>query len=196
MEHTAPYAASVLKLLRGSISEDTDAKDWEQLLTYEKQIREYLDKIGITLHLDKTDCYAFLKQSDPGEDSDLPALPRLTRRTMIRKNETLLLILLREALLEIEEQNAAVSPVLRRESIYEMMNPYLPETTDEVERRKDIDRIIAKIMDLGFLKDLKNDHFKIERIIKARVNLEELEIIKNKFSKGAPDDGTVFSDDD
>jgi hypothetical protein len=196
MEHLEPYAAPILKLLRGSISEDTDTREWERLLVYEKQIRDYLRKIGLTLHLDKVDCYAFLKQSEHEDESENPVLPRLTRKRMISKRETLLLVLLRESLLDIEEKNAASAPILRRDEIHEKLSPFFPVTLDEVERKKDFDRIIGRIVDLGFLKDMKNEHFKIERIIKARVSLDELDVIKNKFSQGASDDGTILPDVD
>lgn len=192
------YAESVLKLLKGSISEDHDNKTWDNLITYEKSIRSYLGKIGLDLYLDKIDGYAFLRQTRDDEnegEEDVLNLPKLTVRRSLNRKETLLVVLLREALLDWEENHPEDPPILKRSSIHERLNPYFPETGNEVERIKELDRIIARVVDYGFIRDLRNDHFKIERIIKAKLPMEDLKIIKEKLESGGEDE-PILSDSD
>lgn len=190
-----PFAGPVLKLLKGSLDMESDSKFWDILLVYEKPIRTYLGKIGLELHLDKTDGYAFLRQTSDENDSTEEeegnsggiSLPKLTVRRALNRKETILILLLREALQDWEEKNPELSPLVRRTFIYEMLDPFFPETGNQVDRYKEFDRLIAKMLDYGFLRDMKEDHFKIMSIIKAKLPVDELQELRNILSKGAVD---------
>ena len=82
-EPLLPYAAVILKLLRGVVYADDNS--WETLLTYQQAVRQYVAGIGLVLHVDETDGYAYLTHPEAGDDeatSDTGAapLPRRVRR--------------------------------------------------------------------------------------------------------------------
>ena len=65
-EPLLPYAAVIIKLLRGVVY--FDDKEWDTLLSYEKAIQRHMAGIGLRLHVDETDGYAYLSQ--PVDDEE------------------------------------------------------------------------------------------------------------------------------
>ncbi|EMJ93483.1 DUF4194 domain-containing protein [Leptospira alstonii] len=194
MDKLIDCASSVLKLLRGPISLDDDPKAWDQLRRYEKEVREYFEKIGLILHLDEADCYAFLRQtSDDTDEGDKEKLPVITRKIAINRKETLLLVLLREVILEREEKDPSSSVIVRKEDIYELLKPYFPKTTNEVDLYKEFDRMIRAVENLGFIRMMDGSGIKIRKILKAKLSVADLERIKSKFREGDSDDEPIQS---
>ena len=72
------YAHVLIKLLQ-DVLYDEDNAAWSDLLTIHITVRDYFAKIGLELHIDEREGFAFLKQRDD-EDSKLP---RLVRRAPI-----------------------------------------------------------------------------------------------------------------
>jgi hypothetical protein len=107
-EPLLPYAAVILKLLRGVVY--VDDKEWDTLLSYEKAVRLHMASIGLRLHVDEADGYAYLSQPDDDEiasdNGHAPAvareLPRLVRRMPLNFEATLLCVVLRDELLKFE----------------------------------------------------------------------------------------------
>ena len=50
MEHLLPYAAAVLKLLKGPVNYDVDPKEWDLIVTYQNDSKKYFEKIGLSLY--------------------------------------------------------------------------------------------------------------------------------------------------
>ncbi|MBK8393964.1 MAG: DUF4194 domain-containing protein [Leptospiraceae bacterium] len=181
MEHTLPYAGAVLKLLKGPVNYDLDPKEWEQLSTYQNDIKKYFEKIGLHLVLDSDDGYAYLYQSSGDDDT---GLPRITRRIPLPFDVTLLCVLLREKLAEQTIEDINMANLLKKEDIYEMLTPFYPKAQNEATQHRDFDRLILKIVELGFLRRIEKDKFEfyqIEKIIKVRVRAEELNSIKARL---------------
>ncbi|HMV45593.1 MAG TPA: DUF4194 domain-containing protein [Leptospiraceae bacterium] len=181
MEHTLPYAAAVLKLLKGPVNYDLDPKEWDQLATYQTDIKKYFDKIGLHLVVDNDDGFAYLYQ--PSGDDDL-GLPRITRRIPLPFDITLLLVLLREKLTEQAIDDRNLANLLKKEDLYELLNPFYPKTQNESLQYREYDRIISKVVELGFLRKTekdKNEFYQIEKIIKVRIRAEELNTIKARL---------------
>jgi hypothetical protein len=184
----APYTSVVLKLLVGPLFSD-DSTQWNMLLTYQKQIQEYLGHIGLSLEVQEMDGYAYLYQPEiEDEEGAIMALPRITRRDRLTFHATLLCVLLREWLDQQDAQNLDTSGCfITGEHIRELMSPFLPERTDmrKVERR--IEAAINQVSDLGFLKRLSGQqdvaYFEIRRILKARIDAEKLVEIKEKVER-------------
>lgn len=189
-----PFAGPILKLLKGAISLDQDPKNWELLLNYEKNIRSHFADISLELYLEKEDGYAFLRQTRDEEsetEEDFIQLPKLTVRRSFNKKETLLLIILRETLLEWEENRPENPPILKRSELHEKLDPFFPASGNEVERAKEFDRIIQKVVEHGFLRDMRNEFFRVERIIKAKITVEDLKQIREKFQAGGVHDESI-----
>lgn len=181
MEHTLPYAAAVLKLLKGPVNYDIDPKEWDQLSTYQADIKKYFDKIGLNLIVDNDDGFAYLYQ--PSGDDDL-GLPRITRRIPLPFDITLLLVLLREKLTEQAIDDRNLANLLKKEELYELLNPFYPKTQNEALQFREYDRIISRVVELGFLRKIekeKTEFFQIEKIIKVRIRAEELNSIKARL---------------
>lgn len=181
MEHTLPYAGAVLKLLKGPVNYDLDPKEWEQISTYQTDLKKYFDKIGLHLVLDSDDGFAYLYQPSGDDDS---GLPRITRRIPLPFDVTLLCVLLREKLAEQTIEDVNMANLLKKEDIYEMLNPFYPKTQNEAVQHREFDRLITKILELGFLRRIekeKSEFYQIEKIIKVRVRAEELNSIKARL---------------
>ncbi len=71
-------------------------------------------------------------------------------------------------------------------------NLFLPENFNKVKLEKDLDRYIQTVADLGFLKEVKRNgdevRYKIHRIIKEKVTLEDLDVFKKNLEEYA---GTI-----
>lgn len=184
----APYASAVLKLLVNPVFSD-DRTHWNMVLSYQKQIQEYLGHIGLALEVQEIDGYAYLYQPEiEDEEGAIMALPRITRRDHLTFHATLLCVLLREWLDQQEAQNLDTEGCfITGRQIHELMQPFLPERTDvrKVERR--IEAAISQLSDLGYLKRLSGQqdmaYFEIRRILKAKMDVEKLAEIKEKLQR-------------
>ena len=196
---TADLSAVLIKLLQGFIYHE-DKKYWERLLINQEAVKDYFQKIGLYLHLDETDGYAFLKSSpveaeksadsvDEGTPVDEPqqgetkepATLCLMRKFPLSFELSLLCVLLREAL---EQYDETVSDdhrlILSRGEIYEQLQSLFGQRHDETKQKRRLDALINKAMDLGFLRELKNDShkFEVRRVIKSLIDAKKLGEIK------------------
>lgn len=177
-----PYAPLILKLLQGVVYYDD--KQWAQLISYAAPIKRHFAAIGLQLHLDEAEGYAYLTQPDD-EDSSVN-LPRLVRRIPLTYDATLLCVLLRESL----QQFDARSPdeprhVLSRAQIKEMMQLFFAEQTDMTRLERRIDSAIRQVENVGFLRKLNNldeeDLYEVRRIIKAKIAADTLVDIREQL---------------
>lgn len=197
-EQNAAFSSVLIKLLQGYIVSD-EKKYWESLLTYEEAIREYFSALGLQLHLSVDDGFAFLKQGRIGEHpegeegeaveseerhlkEEMPLqVPTLVRRIPLSFEVSFLCVLLREALEQFDSKvNDDQRLVLHRTDIYDLLKLFYEEKTDETKQVKRFDALINRVVELGFLKELKgNPHsFEVRRIIKAQFDAEKLVEIK------------------
>ncbi len=187
-ENIAPYASAVIRLLQGTIF-DEDRRAWNDLLMYQGPIREYFDKIGVTLHLDEKDGFAFLTQT--ATDSEEDNTPRLIRRIPLSYEVTLLLVVLRESLEEFDLKNIDVSKCFISDTeIKEKIEIIFKEKANKVRLIAKFDSYINQAMNLGFLKEVDSGEgtgemrrFEVRRVIRAKINNEKLEEIKGKLSQ-------------
>src|SRR5262245_12143410 len=92
----SPHSISLIALLRGIVFE-SHKEVWENLVDHEADVKKYFYTIGLSVHLDKAEGYAFLKQQEfePGFE-----MPRLIERRQLSFQLTLLCLALRKFLLE------------------------------------------------------------------------------------------------
>jgi hypothetical protein len=203
-DKNAAFSAVLIKLLQGFVVSD-EKKYWESLLIYQEAIRQYFSTIGLQLHLSTDDGYAFLKAGPPSSGKDGTAdattegfveegeatddsteenvnlLPSLVRRSPLSFDVSLVCVLLREAL---EQFDSKVTDdhrlVLHRTDIYDLLRIFYEEKTDETKQIKRFDGLINRVIELGFLKELKGNQnsFEVRRMIKAQFDAEKLSEIK------------------
>lgn len=197
-----PYAPVILKLLRGVLY--FDDKEWDPLLTHQTAVGHHFGGIGLTLHIDESEGYAYLEQPDLNDDGHVeeiepydgaPPLPRLVNRTRMTYEATLLSVLLREELLNFDAREPDLERlILSKSQIQEMIQHFFPEQADMTRIMRKIDSVIAQVTKVGFLRQLKSnssstpgsnsdeDLYEVRRIIKAKISADTLVEIRNKLT--------------
>jgi len=163
-----------------------DRKTWQNLITYQRPIREYFATIGVELLLNEQDGFAFISQPDEMEGQKVP---RLVSRMPLSYEVSLLLVVIREALEEFDVQNTDSRTLfITNKDLKERIELFFEDKADKVKLLERFDVYINTVVKLGFLKeravkgyeeDVKN--FEVRRIIKAKINNEKLEEIKQKL---------------
>ena len=190
----ADYASVIIKLLRGVLYDESDnSKIWNDLLRFQKPVREYFAKIGIELHLDESEGYAFLKQK---YEEDKNELPRLVNRKPVSYEVSLLCVILREVLDEFDINNTdSRHCFITNQEIKEKIEMFFKDKSDKVKLLKNFDTYINKAVELGYLKITKESSsidkgevlYEVRRILKAKISCEKLEEIKERMRSYATD---------
>ena len=128
--------------------------------------------------------FAYLKnREDEGEES----LPRLISRRPLSYPVSLLLAILRRKMAEHDAGSGEVRIILDKQDIIDMMAVYFPTGMNEVQFARKVDAYLKKIMDMGFIRYLKDDRQKLEikRILKAFVDAQWLNDFDQKMEEYA-----------
>ncbi len=172
-------------LLKGILYKEDDSKRWADLLELQNQVRDYVSIIGLELHLDEAEAYAFLRShqedSEDTETSDKNnSIPRLISRRQLSFPVSLLLALLRKKLAEFDATGGDTRLILSRDNMVDLIRLFLPDSSNEAKLVDQIERHINKIVELGFLRRLKSatptsqPSYEVRRIIQAFVDAEWL----------------------
>lgn len=169
-------SAVLIRLLKGPLYLHRQRDLWQVLLREQYSIRDYFQQLGLSLLIDEAEGYAFLKQQESEEEESGQELPRLISRRNLSFAQTLLLICLRKRLAEHDSEESAPRLIVTRQEIHQWLLPYFPEVGNEVKQRRDLDALIKKIDEMGFLSALPNhqDDFEVPRILKAFVTAEQI----------------------
>lgn len=202
-QESSALSAVLIKLLQGFLFQE-DKQIWEALQVQQTFVREYFATLGLHLHLDEHDGYAFLRTIPMGESDDgkvtgesaignvqheeVAGKKKLTlmRRMPLSFEVSLLCVLLREAL---DQFDATVHDdhrlVMTKSDIYDLLKLYFPDKHDETKLIKRWDGIISKVIELGFIRELKSDASRIEvlRIIKAMIDAERVGEMKRNLQR-------------
>jgi Domain of unknown function (DUF4194) len=194
-EPLVPYAAVILKLLRGVLYYDD--KEWNTLLSYQQAVKQHFTSIGLMLHVDEADGYAYLTQPDAEDRDDEPlddaapvALPRLVRRVSLGYEATLLCVVLREELLKFEAHEPDLERlVLSKAQLQDALQIFYPEPTDMTRLLGRIERVIGSVVRAGFLRPLNrddnNEWYEVKRILKAKLSADRLVEIRDQLRRYA-----------
>jgi Domain of unknown function (DUF4194) len=168
----------VTQLMKGVLHQDTHAKAWRHLLQLQAQVRDYVATMGLVVVIDEAEGYAFLRsraEEDEGDD-DRSGPQRLIARRSLPFSTSLLLALLRKRLAEFDVTDSGTRCVLSRDQIVETLRVFIPERSNEARLVDQVDATIAKVVDLGFLRRVRDENgmFEIRRILKAFVDAQWL----------------------
>lgn len=172
-----PELSTVLiTLLKGIIYRDDSQDIWRNLLLQQAAVQDYTAVIGLDLIIDEAEGYAYLRSRQQDENGESSDIPRLVMRRQLSYPVSLLLALLRRKLVELDAQGSETRLVLARDEIAELVRIFLPEGSNEVKLLNQIDSLINKVVDLGFLRKLRgqNNTYEVRRIIKAYVDAQWL----------------------
>lgn len=181
-----PYTSVFIKLLKGPV-EYVEKSTWEKLIQYKTELTGFLLQLGLTLVLDEQDGYAYLKHTQNEEEES--AVTWIQRRSLTYE-ESVMLVLLREMMAEFEVGEATNRELIKkRREIKEYAELFFKENASRVKFLKEIDRLIDKAEENGFLDktehhDLADEQkFRIKKIIKAKVSSEELDAFYMQLQK-------------
>ena len=174
------FSRVTIALLKGIVYLEGDPALWQQLLTLQGRVRDYMAQIGLELIIDEAEGYSWLRTrpTDPDESE----LPRLISRRQLPFTLSLLLALLRKRLAEFDASGAEQRLILSRDEIVELLQIFLPESSNETKTIKQIDTQINKVIEMGFLRRLKTagqrkgqeEMLEVRRILKAFVDAQWL----------------------
>lgn len=180
-----PYSKAIVKLLKGIVEYNDPA--WNDILQYQADIQAYLGVIGLELIIKKDEGFAFVRQAilDDGKTINLA-----TRR-QLGFEISVILIVLRNMLYEFEmnpTDSQADEKYVTTTQIKEEVEMFLPVGFNQVKFKQDLDSNISKVIDMGFLaevKKLETDEtlYRIHRIIKEKVTLDDLAEFKQKLKE-------------
>lgn len=183
--HPVPALSRLMvALLKGVLHREDDEAQWDSLLRLQARVREQAAVLLLELVLDEAEGHAFLKsRPDPDEDQPGPRPPRLIARRALSYPVSLMLALLRKRLAEFDAGGGDTRLVLTRDELVEMVRVFLPEGSNEARLVDQVDSIITKVVELGFLRRLKQASggsradagpYEVRRILKAFVDAQWL----------------------
>ena len=186
MTTAAPDLSKLMvNLLKGVLYREDDERLWDGLIRLQARVREHASVLLLDLVLDEAEGYAFLKsRPDPDEADNTPRLPRLIARRPLSYTVSLLLALLRKRLAEFDAGGGDTRLVLSRDEIVELVRVFLPDGTNESRIIDQVDTMINKVVELGFLSRLKTaagsgrtagqngNQYEVRRILKAFVDAQ------------------------
>lgn len=172
-----PFTPVFVKLLKGPV-EYYDKNTWEKLLQHKYELSEFLLDLGLNLVLDEQDGYALIRHSLSDDES--VDISWISRRPYSYE-ESILLVLLREMMAEFEISESGSRELIRkRREIKEYAELFFREKASRVKFLREIDRLIDRAEENGFLYKMEDNDvedeqkFRIRKLIKAKVDEETL----------------------
>lgn len=188
---------AVVPLLKGVLYQEDSPATWAALLNQQAGVRDYVAVLGLELILDEAEGYAFLRSSLT-DDETSPDIPRLVARRQLSYQVSLMLALLRKKLAEFDAGGTDTRLILSRDEIVEMIRIFLPSGSNEVKLINQVDRILSKVVDLGFIRRLRGQKqtYEVRRIIKAFVDAQWLSDFDARLAAYREQGDTVEDGDD
>lgn len=169
---TPNLSIAAIALMKGVVYRDTHEQAWQHVLRLRPQLADHVGVLGLDLHIDEAEGWAYLRARP--DDPEQP-LPRLIPRHKLSLLQSLLLALLRKTLLEFDATDGVGRLVLTRERIIADLRTFLADSPNEARLVDQVDAAIGKVVDLGYLRQVKgtsgpNAEFEVRRILKAFVD--------------------------
>lgn len=162
----------VISLLKGVVYQSESAQVWALLRRFQARVTDHMTVMGLDLVIDEAEGYAHLRQATFDEAN----IPRLVPRHRLSFRVSLLLALLRKRLAEFDATSSDTRLIITRDQIAELLRVHLPDSSNEVRLIGDVDTLIGKVDELGFLRQVKGQEatFEVRRIIKAYIDAQWL----------------------
>jgi len=183
-EELAKHSLPIIHLFKGILYDSNEAV-WRTLLENEIQVRDYFRVVGLELIINEAEGFAFLRQRMLSEET-ISSIPKLVEKRQLSFPVSILAILLRKKLLEFDNKGNEARLVLKKSDIVELLIPFLPNNTSNEKKIIDkIDTYITRLLELGFLRELKNedDYYEVSRILIAYLPVEQLQLTLDKLNE-------------
>lgn len=172
----------VIALMKGVVDAESDPEIWQSLLSLHAAVSEHVAVLGLDLVVDEAEGLAFLRQRVAGEgDADIP---RLVPRRPLGFSLSLLLVLLRKRLAELDATGGETRLILSRGDIAELVRVFHAERTNEAKVSDRIDADLSKAVELGFVRRLRaqEERFEVRRLLKSFVDAQWLDAFEQKLA--------------
>jgi hypothetical protein len=187
----------VVALMKGVLDREENPTVWQALVGLAARAREYVQVLGLELILDEGEGYAFLRQH-PQADGE-PELPRLVARRQLGYSVSLLLVLLRKKLAELDAGGGDPRLILSRSQIADLVHLFQQDRTNEARAADRVDADISKVVELGFLRRLRGDGdaFEVRRLLKSFIDAQWLDGFEQRLAgyRGRDDAAPAASKD-
>ncbi len=174
----------MIYLLKGVIYREDDERQWDALLRLQARVRELATVLWLDLVLDEAEGYSFFKSRPDTDDTvGAPRMPRLVVRRQLTYAVSLMLALLRKKLAEFDAGSGDTRLVLTRDELVDLVRVFLSAGPNEAKLIDQVDATINKVVDLGFLRQLKPtvgsatqnmNNYEVRRILKSFVDAQWL----------------------
>jgi hypothetical protein len=177
-----PLPSILVSLMKGVVDAQDDAPAWQALLSLHARIRDHVAVLGLDLVVDEAEGYAYLRQRPPEDGAG--EVPRLVPRRPLGYSVSLLLVLLRKRLAELDAAGGETRLILSRADLGDLVRVFHPERTNEARAADRIDADVSKVVELGFLRKLRGqeDRYEVRRILKAFVDAQWLDAFEAKLA--------------
>jgi hypothetical protein len=184
IKNIQPYSKAIVRLLKGTVERNNII--WNDIIVYQVEIQNYIIVIGLELIVKKDEGFAFVKQVELDEDNTL----NLVSRRQIGFETSIVLVVLRQILEEFDSsptETQSFEKFITNNEIKEEVELFLPEKFNRVKFIKELESYVRKVAELGFLVETKRTEnevrYKIHRIIKEKITLDDLLEFKNKLQE-------------
>lgn len=172
----------LIHLFKGILFRNEQPSLWEDLLNLQTQVLDYVRVLGLKLEINETEGYAWLTQYI-AEDENSLELPRLISRRPLSFQVSLLCVLLRKRIVEADKEGGQLRVIVSRQELQNAMLVFMPEKSNEAQINEQINTTINKVIELGFLRKLKDgEQLEIQRIISALVDADWLGSLDEKLA--------------
>ena len=176
----------MVPLLKGVVYREENPGLWATLLRLQASVQDYVVVLGLELLLDEAEGFAFLRsRKEVEEEEEAASIPRLVARRQLSYPVSLLLALLRKKLTEFDAAGGDTRLILSRDEVVELIRIFLPAGSNEARLIDQIDTIVNKIADLGFVRRLRGQDrmYEVRRIIKAFVDAQWLKDFDERLAE-------------
>jgi hypothetical protein len=179
-----PYSKAIVRLLKGTVERNNFV--WNDIITYQDDIQDYISVIGLELIIKKDEGFAFVKQVEQEDGTTL----NLVSRRQIGFETSIVLVVLRQILEDYDSnptETQSFEKFITHTEIKDEVELFLPEKYNKVKFIKELDGYIKNAKDSGFLREVKKmeneTRYQIHRIIKEKITLNDLQTFKNKLQE-------------
>lgn len=188
--------AIVVYLLKGYIERDANRILFESLVRQEAQVSDLCSRLFLRLVIDEESGYAYVRSlaEDELSESDMSKPPKLLSTRRFTVLSSLVLILLRQRLLEFDMSGQFGRFVMTRAEIFLMAKAFLNNIHNEKNLDDRLDRVVddlikSKLLVLVDKGDKKNraERLEVKRIISVIVTpeiLHEADSLLESYIKG------------
>jgi hypothetical protein len=182
-QYQTPYSKAIVRLLKSPVERSSTV--WEEVINYQHEIQEYIGQMGLELIVKKEEGFAFVRQLEDNEGNTLG----LVTRRQIGFETSIVLVVLRQSLEEFDSNptQLATEKFITDSEIREELELFLEEGYNKLKFKKELDKYIRSVAELGYLKEIsKKDNetrYQIHRIIKEKITLDVLQDFKTKLQE-------------